>query len=153
MLKGYEDTQVHLYIVEMKHQSVARGPVGLSSCSIYPRSSTLMPARRLLSAHLAASVFIGSILSHFKQTSLDCPVLSVIFINRFWQRTQRLTSIGGSGSTRISPNGDEKEIYETIATATQNIIIPYMHDVSFDTVGGNYLEDHCLKYIKLSFGN
>jgi hypothetical protein len=49
-------------------------------------------------AHLAASVFIGSMLSHFKQTSFVRPVLSVIAINRFLQLVQRLKSIVGSGA-------------------------------------------------------
>jgi hypothetical protein len=49
---------------------------------------------RLLDAHLAASVCIGSTLSHFRQTSLVRPVLSVIAIRRFLHRAQRLESIG-----------------------------------------------------------
>jgi hypothetical protein len=49
-------------------------------------------------AHLAASVFIGSMLSHFKQTRFVRPALSVIAINRFLQLVQRLKSIVGSGA-------------------------------------------------------
>ena len=45
---------------------------------------------RLLLAHLAASVFIGSILSHSKQTRLVRPVLSFIVINLFLHVGQRL---------------------------------------------------------------
>lgn len=51
---------------------------------------------RLLEAHLAASVFIGSTLSHFRHTSCVRPVLSVMAIKRFLHRGQRLVSIGSS---------------------------------------------------------
>jgi hypothetical protein len=51
---------------------------------------------RLLFAHLAASVFIGSMLSHFRQTSVVRPVRSVIAINRLLHPRQRLISIGNS---------------------------------------------------------
>lgn len=53
---------------------------------------------RLLLAHLAASVFIGSTLSHFRQTSRVLPVRSVMASNRFLQAGQRLVSIGSSSS-------------------------------------------------------
>jgi CRP-like cAMP-binding protein len=48
---------------------------------------------RLLAAHFAASVSIGSILSHFRQTIFVRPVRSVIAISRRLQSGQRLASI------------------------------------------------------------
>jgi hypothetical protein len=49
-------------------------------------------ARELL-AHLAISVFMGSILSHLRQTMFVWPVLAVIAIKRFLHCGQRLKSI------------------------------------------------------------
>ena len=46
-----------------------------------------------LAAHLAASVFIGSTLSHFRHTSLVRPVRSVSAINRFLHSRQRVKSM------------------------------------------------------------
>jgi hypothetical protein len=51
------------------------------------------PEARLLLAHLTASVFIGSILSHFRQTSFVRLSLSVVAINRLLHPGQRLKSI------------------------------------------------------------
>jgi hypothetical protein len=48
---------------------------------------------RLLAAHFAASVFIGSMLSHFRQTMFVRPVRSVIAIKRRLQSGHRLKSI------------------------------------------------------------
>ena len=48
---------------------------------------------RLLAAHFAASVFIGSTLSHFRQTMFVRPVRSVIAIKRRLQSGHRLKSI------------------------------------------------------------
>jgi hypothetical protein len=50
-------------------------------------------AARLLAAHLAASVFIGSMLSHFRQTMFVRPVRSVIAIKRRLQSEHRPKSI------------------------------------------------------------
>lgn len=50
----------------------------------------MTPVRpRGLLAHLRASVFIGSMLSHFTQTDLVLPVLSVIAIKNFLHLEQR----------------------------------------------------------------
>jgi hypothetical protein len=51
---------------------------------------------RLLSAHLAASVFIGSTESQWRQTSEVRPVLPVIAVSRFRHFVQRLKSIQAS---------------------------------------------------------
>jgi hypothetical protein len=53
----------------------------------------LAEAARPLPAHFAASVFIGSTSSHFRQTMFVRPVRSVIAISRLLQLGHRLKSI------------------------------------------------------------
>jgi len=62
----------------------------------------LAEAARLLTAHFAATVFIGSTLSHFRQTMFVRPVRSVIAISRLLQSGHRLRSMEIS-VTRVAP--------------------------------------------------